>query len=380
MKTDIKTRGIGSRRCRSLARIGLTCSLMLCLIAGAGGCRQDKAAKAAEPPPSRLVFPDHGIYTGAYIDFGDNEDAVTLDAIEDFEKLVGRHQAIVASSSFWGEQNFPRKSMEIISRHGSVPLLYWSPWDRPYVQGRGPDRFSLKAILAGRWDAYIDQWADQARQYGKPILVAWGLEMNGTWFPWSGHFYGGGRRLDHEAPKLYEGPELYKKAFRYVVQRVRARGADRLLFGYHANNMSIPYERWNRIWAYYPGSDVVDWLGLSVYGKQFNDGERWGTFHGVMDAAYRDLCRLDPDKPVILAEWGVGEFPKAGNKPQWLRDAFTAFADQYPRIKGAVYWHERWQNEDDTYSNLRVNSSPESLQVFREGLAHPYWVTQPLYR
>ncbi|WP_448383805.1 glycoside hydrolase family 26 protein [Desulfosoma sp.] len=319
------------------------------------------------------------MYTGAYIDFGDKEDAVSLEAIEDFERLVGRHQVVIASSSFWGEQNFPRRSMEIISRHGSVPLLFWSPWDRPYVEHRGPDRFDLRAILGGVWDAYIDQWADQARSYGKPILVDWGLEMNGNWFPWSGYFYRSRQKPSNRvAPR--EGPELYKKAFRYVVHRVRARGADRLLFGFHVNAVSDPNVKWNQMEAYYPGSDVVDWLGLSVYGKQFNDGEKWVGFREIMDRAYHALCRLNPDKPVILAEWGVGEFPKAGSKPQWLREAFTALADQYPRVKAAVYWHERWQNGDDTYSNLRVSSSPESLQAFREGIGRPYWVSELILR
>lgn len=354
-------------------------AVCLCLLAGISGCRQDAAATGTEASPRRLLFPGKGMYTGAYIDFGDREDHVTLEAIEDFEKLVGQHQAIIASSSFWGEQSFPTKSMEIIARHGSVPLLFWSPWDRPYVERRGPDRFSLKAILEGRWDAYIDRWADQARAYAKPILVDWGLEMNGNWFPWSGCFYGSGPRGRHKAADLHEGPILYKKAFRHVVERVRARGADQLLFGFHVNSVSDPVAKWNQYAAYYPGSDVVDWLGLSVYGKQFNDGDKWVSFREIMDRAYRELCRLDPDKPVILAEWGVGEFPKAGSKPQWLREAFAALADQYPRIKAAVYWHERWQNGDDTYSNLRVNSSPDSLLAFREGMAQSYWVPFPIF-
>ncbi len=50
---------------------------------------------------------------------------------------------------------------------------------------------------------------------------------------------------------------------------------------------------------------------------------------------------------------------------------------QYSRIKAAVYWNERWQNADGTYSNLRANSSLESLQAFREGLKNPHWLDAP---
>src|SRR4051812_18223365 len=58
--------------------------------------------KPPAPPPAaarQLAIPAHGIYAGAYIEAGDKEDDVTLEKIDDFERLVGKHQAIIASSS-----------------------------------------------------------------------------------------------------------------------------------------------------------------------------------------------------------------------------------------------------------------------------------------
>ena len=51
-----------------------------------------------------------------------------------------------------------------------------------------------------------------------------------------------------------------------------------------------------------------------------------------------------------------------------------------PRVKAAVYWHERWQNEDQTYSNLHLNSSPEALAAYRKGVADPYWLGNLILR
>ncbi|MEA3188011.1 MAG: hypothetical protein QOD99_1841, partial [Chthoniobacter sp.] len=125
--------------------------------------------KPSTPPdpnaPRQLVVPEQGAYTGAYIDFGDTEDDVTLEQIEGFEKLIGKHQAIVASSSYWGEQTFPSANLDVIWRHGSIPLIFWSPWDKPYAEDAGPDQFSLSSIIEGKWDAYIDTWADGARLF-----------------------------------------------------------------------------------------------------------------------------------------------------------------------------------------------------------------------
>jgi hypothetical protein len=149
-----------------------------------------------------------------------------------------------------------------------VPLIFWSPWDRPYMENRGPDRFNVPSILAGQWDAYIDQWADGAKAHGKPLLVTWGLEANGELVPLVRGFLRGRRHYRRGGGRtLYAGPELVKKANRYVIDRVRARGADNILWGFHANNASLPKEPWNVMANYYPGDAYADWLGLSAYGK-----------------------------------------------------------------------------------------------------------------
>ncbi|HEY5742264.1 MAG TPA: glycosyl hydrolase [Terrimicrobiaceae bacterium] len=345
------------------------------------GCRE-QTAKPLSPTPTappearQLVVPAKGAYTGAYIDFGESEDKVTLEKIEAFERAVGKHQAIVAFSSFWGEESFPMHNLEIIVRHKAVPLVYWSPWDKPYQQYQGPDRFSLHAIVAGKWDGYIDQWAAQAKSFGRPMLVAWGLEMNGAWFPWSGFFY---RTKKGSSGSADGAPELFKTAYRRVVDRVRAAGANNILWVFHINNYSHPTEEWNAAKKYYPGDAYVDWLAMSAYGKQFPK-DPWITATETMVDAYEDLCSLNPTKPVMLAEWGVGEFPNSGNKASWIAEAFELMGTRFPRLKAAIYWNERWQNEDDTHSNLRVTSSPQALEAYRNGVADSFWLDQPSFR
>jgi hypothetical protein len=353
----------------AIALIGLTLALI--------GCREHVAVAQVDPNgPVEVVIPQHSAYTGAFMDFGDEEDDVTLEMIEDFEQMVGKHQAIIASSSYWGEQTFPTANLNVIWRHGSLPLVFWSPWDKPYVQNRGPDKFNLIDIIAGKWDAYIDKWADGAREFGHPMIVAFGVEMNGDWFPWSGTFYGAEDWDD--ATDNWKGPENFRRAYWHVVDRVRARGATNIKWMFHANNYSYPLDTWNFAPAYYPGSDYVDWLGLSVYGQQFKD-EPNPDITSLLDWPYQELSGLDPNKPIMIAEWATGEFPyepgEPGiHKPEWIKQALELFRTRYPRVKAAVYWHERWQNVDQTYSNLRVNSSVESLQAYRAGVANPDWL------
>ncbi|CAK0754453.1 mannan endo-1,4-beta-mannosidase [Gammaproteobacteria bacterium] len=328
----------------------------------------------------RLAIPKDGVYTGAYIDFGETEDNVTSEAITNFESLVNKRLAIVAFSSYWGERSFPSKQVATIAAAGAIPLIFWSPWDSPYREYDGkplspPNPINLHSILAGKFDTYIDRWADAAKSHeGRPMLVAWGLEMNGQWFPWSGIFHGAGKHIQGKSG--YLGPETYKRAYRYVVDRVRTRGATDIIWVFQTNGYSIPETPWNRMAEYYPGSDYVDWLGMSAYGKQFSYQD-WATPVEAMDKPYQELIKVDPAKPVILAEWGVGEFPKSGSKAFYIRDTLQRITSHYSRIKAAIFWHERWQNQDETVSDLRVNSSQDALREYQRGIANALWLDRP---
>ena len=114
--------------------------------------------------------------------------------------------------------------------------------------------------------------------------------------------------------------------------------------------------------AILPGGGYVDWLSMSAYGQLTPDDD-WTDWDEAMAKPYRSLCAMDPTKPVMLAEWGVGEFPKSGDKSEFIRTAFQEMnSGRYPRLKAAVFWHERWQNSDETYSNLRVQSSSRRVE------------------
>lgn len=358
----------------------------------AGSPASEAPATPTPRPPSTFAVPEHGLYAGAYIEAGDNEDEVSIEKIERFEEMVGKHQPIIASSSYWGEQTFPDANVRLIARHGSVPLIFWSPWDRPYVEGRPPDRFSLENIIAGQHDAYVDKWADGAREFGYPLIISFGNEMNGSWFPWSGMHYGADKVIPGTNPPQYEGPETFKKAWRHLVDRFRARGAKNVQWVLHMMDFSMPNEDWNLAKQYYPGRDYCDWMGFSLYGAQFPSDEDYPDFFSCFDWPYTELAMLDPHKPIMLCEWGAAELPEKGDKGEWIRGAFKVMKDtkHYPRLKAAVFWHERWQNSAGEeggdkenagkYSDLRVNSSPGALKAYQMGMKDPFFVEKVDFR
>src|SRR5438552_9128854 len=134
----------------------LPCSIVALLVACVS-CKQHRTASVMidRNGPVEVRIPERSVYTGAFIDFGDAEDDVALEMIEDFEQMVGKHQAIVASSSYWGEQSFPMANLKMIWRHAAVPLVYWFPWYKPYEQNRGQVLLDLNAIIDCVYVYYI---------------------------------------------------------------------------------------------------------------------------------------------------------------------------------------------------------------------------------
>jgi hypothetical protein len=88
-------------------------------------------------------------------------------------------------------------------------------------------------------------------------------------------------------------------------------------------------------------------------------------FDGIMKHIYPGMCALSPSKPLAVLEIGVSESPaKAG----WIRDALRAInSGRYPRIK-AVSWWNKLHKSDGTRSMLEIDSSPESLEAYRDGV------------
>src|SRR5438874_11627212 len=90
-------------------------SIVVISISVIASCSKQSSQTTPVDPntPVEVVIPEHGAYTGAFVDFGDEEDNVALEMIEDFEQMVGKHQAIIASSSYWGEQSFPTANLNV---------------------------------------------------------------------------------------------------------------------------------------------------------------------------------------------------------------------------------------------------------------------------
>lgn len=176
-------------------------------------------------------------------------------------------------------------------------------------------------IAAGVHDMAIIQWAMRVKAWlergaGRTLLIAPLQEMNGDWVP-----YG----MD---------PEGFKAAYRRFVEVFESVRIDetQVRWVFAPNAWSVwPY----RTADYYPGDDVVDFVGISVY----NFGSDAGQWTNVMDSglgALNEIRTFAPTKPYLITQ--VGSSSAGGDRDAWLRDLFQVTAAD-PNVVGLIYFN-----------------------------------------
>jgi hypothetical protein len=313
-------------------------------------------------PPAGNLY--HGVYPGGVTG---EEDDLTLADVQAYEGAAGKHAAWIYFSDNWYHgRAFPTETATWIRTHGSIPyvrLMLRSTAE----QGRGDSLYTLKNILSGMFDNDLRAWCDGARGFGTRLIVEYGVEVNGQWFPWNGRWNGGGATRGYGDPNQPNGPERFRDAYRHIIQTCRDEGAENITWVFHVNDGDWPSASWNRFENYYPGDDYIDWLAVSVYGAQTPLDHYWDVFRESMDVAYPRLVSLSAAKPIIVAEFGVTANNPLGSQSQWAQDALTDItAFRWPHVIAFSWWNEWWQNDDNPAhdTDMRLQTNPPLADVF----------------
>lgn len=264
-----------------------------------------------------------------------------------FQKVIGKKLAVVLSYVHWFD-HFPQDEIAAVAANGSIPLLTWEPW---VTHECG----ALCALAAGAYESYIKDFLLAAKKWGQPILLRFGHEMNGNWYPWDGAHNG-----------EVEAGERYKKAWLYLYNVKQELGANNVSLVWTPNNRNIPEADWNEIANYYPGDEYVDWVGMDGYNWGYS---AWESFDQVFGPIYDRLALLT-DKPIMIGEFSSAE--QGGDKAAWITEALASFQAKYPRIK-LFCWFNINKERD-----WRIDSSPSSVAAFREIISNSYFSPEVL--
>jgi hypothetical protein len=283
----------------------------------------------------KLKKPDVVLF-GAY----DSGVPQTLDGVLKLEQSLGTTLPLIHIYTAWGDnpdENFPLELVTAISDLGSVPVITWEPWLTDFVNGKHPqlplrderDSHGMAAVAAGVYDFYIDAWARDARDFGKPVFVRLGHEMNDPYrYPWG--------------PQNNTNAE-YIAAWRHVVERFRNDGANNVLWVWSPH---VAYEHFEQ---YYPGADYVDWVatGSLNYGP-IAQWSKWWTFADIFGKKYPELASMG--KPVMVAEFG--SLAVGGTRARWYQDALDSLTSKYPEVRAVMFFNVK---NDQTVTAQKVD-------------------------
>ncbi len=231
--------------------------------------------------------------------------------------------------------------------------------------------FTLDAIIEGDFDNDLSAWGREAALFKTPIIVEYGTEVNGQWFPWNASWNG-----------KQAGAEKFQNAYRHIIDSMRKAGASNISWVFHVNAYDWPENNWNSFEAYYPGDSYIDWFGLSVYGVQSPKETTWGDFSEALDDAIPRLKTLSNDKPIFVVEFGSSVHPRL-RASDWADEALSALlSGRWPEVRGFSWWNETFQNDNKPANNsdFRVQSVPGLSEVFRIKLASAKVLSEPLLK
>ncbi len=326
----------------------------------------------------KVLPPSKGIYHGAFPDLPEGSVTDLTTHIEKTENLVDKPLSFVTiQNDFVDGFQFPGAEVSEIAAQGKVPLIRMMPRSiRSQFYGVDPI-YTMDRFLKGDFDPQLKEWAHQAKGVAGPMMVEFGPEVNGMWYPWSGRWNGWNFTDYYGDPKLFDGPERFRDAYRRIITLFRSEGVRNISWVFHVDSQPIPMEEpWNAMVNYYPGDDYIDWIGVSVFGAQA-PGDWYGSFTQILDEKWGEISALSPKRPVAIVEWGVIEKADDANaKAQWIESALSALVSgKYPKIRAVNYWHERsWGSEEK--HNFRLDSSPQALSAYKRGIRDPLFLSQ----
>jgi mannan endo-1,4-beta-mannosidase len=272
------------------------------------------------PPNARASLPSK---SASYLGVFEPNSPPSYQPIAAFAQAAGREPNLIGYYSGWAEP-FATSFAERVYRHGVIMFVQIDP---TYA--------SVSAIAAGDYDNYLRSYADSIADFGHPVVIGFGHEMNApNKYSWG---YG-------KVP-----PSTFVAAWQHIVTVFRSEGARNVtwLWTIQADQTGTgPIADW------WPGPSYVSWIGIDGYYSSPSD-----TFARVFVQTIDQVRKYN--KPVLLSETAVTRSAKQ----------FASIVDLFKGITKyhtlGLVWFDKDQSHQPEHQDWRIEGDPLAEAAFR---------------
>jgi mannan endo-1,4-beta-mannosidase len=254
------------------------------------------SASATIPPVSDFISPSSGKYLGISLVNGEN-------GLAGYDATTGTPADLQEEFLHFGEPPPLTHILDAYDQH-ALTVLSWQPVNA-----------SMASIIAGKQDSYITAFADELAQTSIPVGIVFAPEFNGNWESW------GAGGPDGTTPAQYVA------AWRRVHDLFVAAGVTNVIWIW-APNVINPVRKVD-ISQYWPGSQYVNWIGMSAYWTGNLGEDSWPT---LIEPTEQKVEAFTND-PIVITETGAEQ---GAEKITWIGDMLAGLATD-PHVLGMIY-------------------------------------------
>ena len=274
----------------------------------------------AGAPVGQPALPIVGLYTGAE----------SWTPVQQWDSAVGTSANLLLYYNGWGGA-FDAQYANVAHAHGATLVVDLDPTGKQ----------SVSQIAAGDGDVWLRSYAESVESFGYPVVISFGHEMNGNWYPWG---YTRTSASDFIA------------AWRHVVDVFRSAGASNVTWLWTVNATQPGLDPSVRQW--WPGQQWVNWVGIDGY--YYRPGDTFSTVIG----ATLDEIRQFTNAPALVAETAVGTTSLRETQIKGLLAGVKA-----DHMLGFV-WFNVAQHDGIYHQDWHLQDDPAALAEFKIALAH----------
>ncbi len=226
-----------------------------------------------------------------------------------FQGVTGKAPQIVEFYNPLVNDFAEHQALQVINA-GEIPLIQLNPYNA-----------SARDIADGVYDRHLTAYAQAVRRFGCAIVLSFGHEMNGWWYPWG--------------VKGNTTPADFIAAWRHIHDLFAKNGARNVIWSWdpsHQYSSPKPGKVASPASEWYPGNKYVDWVGLDGYLGYDTNGHPQ-TFREIFSFQLNDIRHIAPHKLVYIAETGVAPGPAAFKQ---IRALFRGIASYH--LAGLVWF------------------------------------------